>query len=169
MTAYLLADSFSLLVQEGGGRMILELGVPDGMADLDQGGVVLQRTKVYMGPTLGWMEAYVRPETNVTAGGTYNVTLGDNVILVNVAATVTIQLPDVPLWLNQFRSRSPIAIFEGSIFIKDIGGNAAAFNITVTPFGTQTIDNLAQSFIIGQNRADLRLYPKPDASGWVNL
>jgi hypothetical protein len=139
------------------------------VADLDQGGNTLQKTRVYLGPTLGWVEAYINPARFITSGGSTQLVLGDCVIFVNVAAVVTILLPDLIQWLTQFKQRSPIGIFGDYVYIKDFGGNAAAFNITVTPFGSQKIDNLAQSFTIGQNRQLLRLYPLADASGWASL
>lgn len=139
------------------------------MADLDKSGNTVQKTEVYLGPSLGWVEAYVNPARFITSAGSAQLILGDCVVFVNVAGLVTILLPDLTQWLTQFKMRSPIGTFGDYIYIKDYGGNAAAFNITVTPFGTQRIDNLAQSFTIGQNRQLLRLYPLADASGWASL
>lgn len=135
--------------------------------DLDQGGQPYQSTKVYLGPSLGWVMAQIRPETNITAAGTTTLTPGAGLVLVNVAGLVTVNLPDVTKWVNEF-AYSPVTAFERAIWIKDLGGNAAAFNITVQPFGAQSIDNLAQAFTIVQNRQLLRLYPRVSSIvGWI--
>lgn len=138
------------------------------MADLDKGGNTLQLTRVYLGPTLGWAMAYINPARFITSAGSTQLILGDSVVFVNVAALVTILLPDAVQWLQQFPMKSAIATFGEYLYIKDYGGNAAAFNITVTPFGTQKIDNLA-GLTIGQNRQSIRLYPLADASGWASI
>lgn len=136
-------------------------------ADLDQSGNSYQRVNVNLGPSLGWVTVFVKPEINVTTTGTTTLSAGDSIVLVNVAAVVTIQLPDVTKWLQENYYR-PATGFERAVWIKDLGGNAAAFNITVTPFGAQTIDNLAQSFTIVQNRQLLRLYPRNSLTGWYS-
>src|SRR5215471_15390858 len=130
-------------------------------ADLDQSGNSYQRVRAYLGPSLGWVEVQVQPEVKITSGGTFTVQFGNYVILVDVNAPVTIQLPDVRVWVSQ-NFYQPASGFERAIWIKDLGGNASLQNITVTPFSTQTIDKLAQSFTILQSRQLLRLYPLND-------
>ena len=150
------------------------------MADLDQGGTAFQKVNVYLGPSLGWFAAQVEapPQRRITAGGTTVIGSGESNILVDAGANnVTLLLPDVNLWLA-LSTFSPVSVaplvpyiqgFQRAIFIKDFGGNAAANNITVTPFGAQTIDKLAQSFTIIQNRQLLRLYPVvAGATGWFS-
>jgi len=134
--------------------------------DLDQSGFGWQRARVYLGPTLGWVDTQVRPSRTITAGGTFNVLPGDSVIFVNIAALVTVNLPDVRAWVQE-TAYQPATGFERALWIKDLG-NAAAFNITVHPFGGQVIDNLAIDFSIVQNRQLLRLYPFIDMSGWYS-
>jgi len=116
---------------------------------------------------LGWVEVQVQPEVKITSGGTFTVQFGNYVILVDVNAPVTIQLPDVRVWVSQ-NFYQPASGFERAIWIKDLGGNASLQNITVTPFSTQTIDKLAQSFTILQSRQLLRLYPLNDMTGWFS-
>lgn len=134
------------------------------MADLDQSGFAYQRTRVYLGPSLGWVTYQVRPAQTVIAGGATSLGPGASLVLVNVAATVTIILPDVTAWLKEVGAQ-PATAFDRSIWIKDLGGNAAAFNITVAPFGSQTIDTLS-SFTMISNHAMIRLYPLNDLTGW---
>ena len=136
------------------------------MVDLDQSGNGFQGVRTFIGPTLGWTQVRVRPERLITVAGTYNATSDDGVILVNVAGLVTLTLPDVRAWFNQPYSQ-PAPSFERAIWIKDIGGNAAAFNITVLPWvgGGQRIDQQISAALTA-NFQMLRLYPISDFSGW---
>lgn len=136
-------------------------------ADLDQSGNSFQTVQVYMGPSLGWMTVQVKPSQSVIAAGAVTLASGASLVFVNVAGLVTINLPDVKKWLQE-AAYLPAVGFERAIWIKDLGGNANANNITVTPFGTQTIDLLNQNFTIIQNHQLLRLYPLNDLSGWFS-
>jgi hypothetical protein len=134
---------------------------------VDHGGAFWQQTKVYLGPTLGWAMVSVYPSQFITTSGTTTLMTGASVVLVIVAGLVTINLPDVTKWVQESFYMTMTG-FERAIRIKDFGGNAASFNITVVPFGTQTIDLLAQSFVMNQNHQMLRLYPMNDLSGWFS-
>ena len=166
MVAFLLADDSILLDQEDGGRLILELGVADGMADLDQSGQGYHRVRVYRGSSLGWTEVFVRPYTTVITP-TYTISIGDGIILLNLAGVQTVNLPKCSSWVNELLLVSD-APLDRSIWIKDFGGNAGTFNKTIHPFAGDKIDNLAQDFTIGQNRQDLQLYPLNDLTGWIS-
>ena len=135
--------------------------------DLDQGGSAWQGLMVYLGPSLGWVKTRVKPEFNITTSDTFTLSSDCGVVLVNVAGLVTINLPDVRQWVQEF-AYNPSTAFERAIWIKDLGGNALLFNITVNPFGTQAIDALVAPFTIIQNRQLLRLYPLGDLSGWFS-
>jgi len=136
------------------------------MTDLDQSGNGYQQVMAYNGPSLGWVLTRVKPQVAVTSAS-YTVQPGDSILLVNRAGVVTILLPSVARWVKE-TAYNPSVGFERAIFIKDYGGNAATFNITVTPNGADTIDALAMSFTIVQNRQLLRLYPLNDLSGWFS-
>lgn len=133
--------------------------------DLDKSGFGFQRVRTYLGPSLGWVDELVQPSTHITTGGLYTVQPGDSLLLVDVAAGVTIQLPDVIKWMQQSAGQ-PATGFDRSITIKDIGGNAANFNIVVLPFGQQSIDNIQQTSIISISREVVRFVPLIDLSGW---
>jgi len=133
-------------------------------ADLDQGGTSFQKARVYLGPSLGWKEVLVNPSQTITASGTTNLGSGASLVLVNVSGLVTVVLPDVVTWLRE-TAWLPATGFARGITIKDLGGHAAAFNITVDGFGTQTIDGSLTS-VMSTNFAALRLFPLNDGSGW---
>lgn len=139
------------------------------MADLDQSGQVVQWAKIYLGPTLGWINAPVQPQRIVTAAGVVTIAVGDYAVLINktVGAATTVNLPSVGPWLLLFQANLAQSV-ERALWIKDLKGDAATNNITVHPFGVETIDGLAQDFTIGQNRQLLRLYPRADATGWIS-
>lgn len=133
--------------------------------DLDQGGRGFQKVRAYLGPSLGWTEEQLLPETDITATGTYTVKAGDGFLLVDVAGAVNVQLPDVREWVKQ-TANQPATGFGRAITVKDLGGNASNFPITVIPFGTQEIDALAQSVSLTVSRATMTFVPLIDLSGW---
>jgi|SRR6516162_6942731 hypothetical protein len=135
--------------------------------DLDQGGITYQRIRIWMGPSLGWFDQQVHPELLIVAAGTYNLSDNTSVVLVNVGGSVTLNLPNVVAWQREPVYR-PMTAVERSIWIKDLGGNAAAFPISVVPFPGQFIDMISGTFTIVQNRASFRLYPLSDLTGWYS-
>lgn len=136
------------------------------MTDLDKSGFGFQRVRTYLGPSLGWVDELVQPTVDITTGGVHVVQPGESLLLVEVAAAVTIQLPDVVRWMQQ-TAYQPATGFDRSITVKDIGGNAANFNIIVAPFGQQSIDNIQQSTIISTARANVKFVPLLDLTGWA--
>jgi hypothetical protein len=134
-------------------------------SDLDKGGAYSQKQRVWFGPTEGWKDSFVLPSVTITSGGVTNLPAGISLLLIDVAATVTINLPSAIVVLQQ-TAYQPANGIERSIWIKDFGGNAAAFNITVNPFGTEKFDKTLTQLIIGQNRQLVRLYPLGDGTGW---
>lgn len=133
--------------------------------DLDKSGNPSHVAQAYLGPTLGLTNIPLIPARLVTTAGTTSIDPGDSVILVDIAAAVTINLPDVTAWVKQSLGR-PATGFERALWIKDLGGNASTFNITVHPFGGQLIDKSGSDVTINVNFQLLRLYPLFDLSGW---
>lgn len=133
--------------------------------DLDQGGTFRQTQKVYMGPSVGWVNAPQQTVLPVLVGGTTNVLRGMNVVLVNFAGAVTIQLP------SSLRSAAgPQAIPGDSVIVPvvviDQGGNAYVNPITILPFGSELIDGLA-SIELGSSFGAYVLRPNIDTGGWT--
>lgn len=88
-----------------------------------------------------------------TSGGTYTIsptTYSD--ILINGSGASNVQLPDSTLRNNQPQS------------VVDMAGNAATFNITVLPAGSQKIMGQS-SIVIATNYGGLTFWPIP-TGGW---
>lgn len=76
----------------------------------------------------------------------YAVLAGDNILLINVGANTSITLPAIASMTSK------------TVRIKNSGGDAATFNITITPDGAETIDG-AGSFILDENYVAIDLIP----------
>ena len=133
--------------------------------DFDQSGLFEPKVRTYLGPSLGWVEQRVKPETVITTGGLTMLHGDASIVLVNVAAATSFSLPSVSSWMRQNFSQ-PATGFARAIWIKDLGGNASAFPIIVMPFGGEQLDGLNAAITIIQNFALLRLYPIFDLTGW---
>ena|SRR6516164_1356486 len=127
-------------------------------------GLPFQGVMTYLGPTLGWVQSWVRPERAYSSDVT--LTSRDSVALISANSTVNVFLPDVKAWMQEpfYQVYSP---FERAIWVKDIAGLAGMFTITIVPFGAQTIDGLA-NLTITTNRGIVRLYPRNDLVGWYS-
>lgn len=134
--------------------------------DLDQGGTFRQWTKVFMGPSVGWLTVPVDAVLNITAGGIYTIARGTSLILINVNASVTLNLPS-----SLASPAGPQAIpgqwVINPVTIVDIGGfaNPAPVTYLVVPFGTERISSLA-SVTLAAPFGTLILNPILATGGW---
>lgn len=125
--------------------------------DLDQGGTFRQTQKLYLGPSVGWVEISDQWLLNVITAGTITIARGTNLILVNFNGAVTIQLPS-------FKASSagaqaiPKQFTTVPVIISDIGGFAFANPITILPFGVELISGLA-SIPLGSNYGSIVIRP----------
>jgi hypothetical protein len=134
--------------------------------DYDQGGNnMYQLSRTYFGPSLGWAMTEVLPTQAITSAGTTTIGLGASVVLVNVAAAVTLNLPSVVSWARPINQ--PAALFYTGIWIKDLGGNAGSFAITINPAIGELID-WGASTTISVAHGFVHLYPLPDLTGWYS-
>lgn len=125
--------------------------------DLDAGGTFRQTQRVFMGHSIGWVNAPITSILPVTVAGTTVVQLGNTLITVNVNGSVTIQLP-------KFKGNQAGAVgLPGTfiaipIIIVDIGGFATANPITILPGAGETIDGQANA-ILSSNYGAFTLQP----------
>jgi len=138
------------------------ISAPGGdLGNVDQG-LGFPSVSVYLGPTLGWTRSYLLPTRTVSVSGPIGAK--DNIILVKTVSPITLTLPDVVAWANEPHYNPYNALAHG-IWIKDLYGTFSVDNLTVTPFGAQTIDGLA-SLVVSVNRSTTRLYPLTNFAGW---
>lgn len=131
--------------------------------DLDQGGLVQEWDRVWMGPSVGWVYRPARNVLPIIAPGTYTVDLAISLITINVAGAVTVILPSL--------SNPPSAVGNPGFFVRnpitivDIGGNGVLFPIAIQPTAPATIAGLA-SIAINSNFGGYTLIPKTGSQLW---
>lgn len=135
--------------------------------DLDQGGTARAWVKTYLGPSVGWVWAPAGNSLIITAAGTYTLDPSVSIVQVNVAGAVTIILWAASDPTNPAGSQ-PGLFVNNPVTIQDIGGNAAANNITIQPAGTETIMGLTQ-IKITVNYGAFTLLPNPLQHNWSNI
>ena len=133
--------------------------------DLDQGGTYRQFVRRFLGPSVGWVWT---PEDNVlpvTTAGTTTLLQGTTLVQVNVNGAVTVQLPSAKASVTAPAGALPGTFLALPITVVDIGGFAAAHNITIRPFGTETIMSLS-SIAITAAYGGFTLTPNITSGGW---
>lgn len=134
--------------------------------DLDQGGTNRQYQRIWLGPSVGWINYPVVSPLLISAAGTYLISPGTNLIRVNVAAgVVNIDLPS-----SKSSTASPQAIPGLSVYnptiITDLSGDAGtATTINVFPLAPELIANLTE-IQLAAAYATLLLEPLIDIGGW---
>jgi hypothetical protein len=137
--------------------------------DLDQSSVIRwQWSQCFMGPTVGWQPYPVRNLLPVVVTGTYVLDPAVNLVEVNVAGSVTIVLPScqnpgVPA------GAMPGLYTKNPVTIVDVGGNAAANNITINPNNAgETVMGLT-SVKIATNFGGYTLLPVSAQRTWTSI
>lgn len=126
--------------------------------DLDQGGTFRQTQKLYLGPSVGWVEVQYQWILNVTAAGTVTLARGTNVILVNFnGAGVILSLPSFKASAAGAQA-IPKQFTTVPLIISDIGGFAFTNPITVNAFAGEPISGLT-TFQLNSNFGSLVIRP----------
>ena len=118
--------------------------------DLDQGGFFRETTRIYQGPSIGWTQG-AAPSTSailVTTAGTTNIQPGISLVHVNVAGSVTIQLP-TSRGSPAGAGAQPGTWLQRLVSVNDLGGNAGTYPITVLPVAGETIAGSPSATISG--------------------
>jgi hypothetical protein len=138
--------------------------------DLDQssGAITRHWQRVYMGPSIGWLDIPGQNVQPITAAGTYAIDASINVVEIAVAAAVTIVLPSC-----QFPAAGPQAqprLFASvPVTVTDTGGFAAANPITIQPNNPgETVAGLS-SIKISTAFGGYSLQPVPALRTWTSI
>jgi hypothetical protein len=113
------------------------------LTDFDAGGTFRPFYRVWLGSSLGWLNA-PGALLLVTTAGTTSFPVGISVVRVNVNGAVTIQLP-----VFKAPGASTAAMTQPALFIPwvvtilDEGGFAGSFPITVLPGAGETISGFS--------------------------
>jgi hypothetical protein len=132
-------------------------------AVIDQSGTFREWVNTYLGPSIGWIMLQAGSVIRLTVGGTYTAEVGVPNFLFYGNTPLTFRLLSViPTQGTPYRyGQQPIRIV-------DAGGHAGSANITIQPFGSETI-NGAGSIVINTNFGALNLLPDPLIPGWVTV
>lgn len=134
--------------------------------DLDQGGTFRQWVKYFMGPSVGWVTVPVDAVLDITAGGTYTIQRGTSLIMINVNASVVLNLPS-----SKAAPQGPQALpgqwVINPVTIIDIGGfaNPGTVNYDINPSGSELISGLS-TVRLGTPRGTVILIPILTTGGW---
>lgn len=122
---------------------------------------------MWMGPSVGFVSVPVDAVLDITAGGAYTIARGTSLILLNVNASVTINLPS-----SRASPAGPQAIpgqwVVNPVTIVDRGGfaNPGTVDYFVNPNGTEKISGLAQ-VALASPYGSLILNPILSVGGWT--
>lgn len=117
---------------------------------------------VDFGPTFGKVYRPLNTKRIVTAAGPVTIIPFDVIVIIQqtIAGAFNLILPDLALWMTQ-----PYGGFELTLKNRNFG-----FDMTVVPFGAQTVDGLATLTVTGgQGEGAVVLSPHNDFSGWDTL
>jgi hypothetical protein len=132
--------------------------------DLDQGGTFRQWVRMYMGPSVGFVDVPVDAVLNVTAAGGTILQRGTSLVLINVNADVNITLPSA-----KASPAGPQAIpgqwVINPVTIVDIGGYAGTRTYNIFPAVGETISGL-NSVQLAAPRGTLIFIPILTTGGW---
>ena len=132
--------------------------------DLDQGGTFRQTQKIYLGPSVGWIQAQQQTVLPITTAGITTLQRGMNLVTINVNGNVTINLP-----LAKASTKGPQAIpgqwFLNPVVIVDIGGFASSNTYLINANGSELIDSFAQIRLNASYGAYV-LKPILETGGW---
>lgn len=133
--------------------------------DLDQGGTFRQYSRLWLGPSVGWVPYLQSNVLPVVAAGTASPVIGTTLVTVNVAGLVTIQLFD-PIQPSVPAGALPGDYIPSVLTIVDIGGHAATYNITIAAPPGRNIMGLA-SIQIAEDYGVFALLPNLTTGNWT--
>lgn len=131
--------------------------------DLDQGGTYRLYQKIWLGPSLGYLDYPIDNVLQIITAGTTTAVTGTTLITINVLGLVTVQLwdPTAPAGPGALPGRN----VAPPLTIVDVGGACGSFNCTILPAAGKTILGLA-SVTITNNYGGYVLLPNLSTGNW---
>lgn len=135
--------------------------------DLDQGGTFRQYQKVWMGPSVGWLNMPVQAILTISAAGTYTIQRWTNLIKLKVTSgTVNLNLPS-----SKASAQGPQALpgqwVYNPVIVCDLSGQAGgATTVNLNPNGSELISGLGQ-VQLATPYGTVLLEPILDTGGWT--
>ncbi len=136
--------------------------------DLDQGGTNRQFQKLWLGPSVGWVNFATDNPQVITAAGSYTLLNGITRVMLNVAGLVTLNLWDPTVSTVPPANCLPGPSVGWPLTIVDIGGNLMNFNCTINPAAGTTIMGLS-SLTLSTDYGSIILKPDIDTGDWAQL
>lgn len=132
--------------------------------DLDQGGTFRQYSRVWQGPSVGWVNYPFSAVLEVKTAGTFTISRGTTLIKLNVNGNVTLNLPS-----SKATTLGPQALpgqwVIAPINIVDKGGFAGSVSYLINANGAELISGLAQ-VQLATAFGTILLEPNLELGGW---
>lgn len=134
--------------------------------DLDMGGTHRQYQRIWLGPSVGWLNMPVQAILNLSAVGTISLQRWTNLVKIKVASGVlNLNLPS-----SKASAQGPQAIpgqwvYNPVIIVDLLGTAGGALTVNINPFGSELISGLAQVQLAAPYGTIL-LEPILDTGGW---
>lgn len=132
--------------------------------DLDQGGTFRQYSRVWQGPSVGWVNYPFSAVLEIKTAGTFTISRGTTLIKLNVNGNVTLNLPS-----SKATALGPQALpgqwIIAPINIVDKGGFAGSATYLINANGAELISGLAQ-VQLATPFGTILLEPNLELGGW---
>lgn len=132
--------------------------------DLDQGGTFRQYSRVWQGPSVGWVNYPFSAVLEIKTAGTFTISRGTTLIKLNVNGNVTLNLPS-----SKATVLGPQALpgqwIIAPINIVDKGGFAGSVSYLINANGSELISGLAQ-VQLATAFGTILLEPNLELGGW---
>lgn len=134
--------------------------------DLDQGGTNRQYQRIYLGPSVGWINYPVINPLIINAIGTYSVSPGTNLIQVNVASgVVNINLPSSKSSPASPQAIPGLSVYNATIIVDLSGEAGSATTINAISLSPELISGLTE-IQLAAPFGTLLLEPILSTGGW---
>jgi hypothetical protein len=134
--------------------------------DLDQGGTFRQYQRVWMGPSVGWLNMPIDAILNITAAGTYTIQRWTNLIKIKaVSGIINLNLPSSKATVQGPQAIPGQWVYNPVVIVDTVGQCGLATTCNAIAFAGELISGLA-SIQLATPYGTLLLEPNLDTGGW---